>query len=100
MLCERYVSLSPLPLTAILLGAALALSGCNSASKTERAVAGAAVGGAAGTGAGWLLGGNPGSAVAGGVVGAAGGGLIGALTPGKCVKRGPDGIYYRIPCPE
>lgn len=94
------MSLSPLPLSALLLGTALALTGCNSASKTERAVAGAAVGGAAGASVGWLVGGNVGGAVAGGVVGAAGGGVIGALRPGKCVKRGPDGIYYRIPCPE
>jgi hypothetical protein len=100
LFCERSVPQFPFPAAALLLASGLALAACNSASQTERAIAGAAVGGAAGTGAGWLLGGNAGAAVAGGMVGAAGGGLIGALTPGKCVKRGPDGIYYRLPCPE
>jgi len=59
--------------------AALALAGCQTAQQ-DRALGGAAIGGATGAVIGGVAGGSVGSAVAGGVIGAAAGGLIGAAT--------------------
>ncbi|WP_029009481.1 hypothetical protein [Azospirillum halopraeferens] len=64
--------------SAIVLAAALLLAGCQGLSHREnRALTGAAVGGAGGALIGGVTGG---SALVGGLVGAAGGAAVGALT--------------------
>jgi len=68
----------------IVIGATLALAGCQTVEQ-DRALTGAAIGGVAGTAVGAVAGGSVGSAVAGGVIGAAGGAIIGsATTPRRC----------------
>jgi hypothetical protein len=78
----------------------LALAGCSEYSRSDRAVAGGALG--AGTGA--LVGGlathSAGGAVVGGLLGAAGGAIIGAeTTPRACTARDRYGHLYRVQCP-
>jgi osmotically inducible lipoprotein OsmB len=80
--------------------AALALAGCSEYSRSDRALAGGAIG--AGTGA--LVGGlathSTGGAVVGGLLGAAGGAIIGAeSTPRACTARDRYGRLYRVQCP-
>jgi osmotically inducible lipoprotein OsmB len=58
---------------------ALALAGCGTA-QGDRALGGAAIGGATGAVVGGLASGNAGGALAGAAVGAAGGAIIGAAT--------------------
>jgi uncharacterized protein YcfJ len=79
--------------------AALALAGCETVQQ-DRALTGAAIGGAAGAVIGGVAGGSTGAAVAGGVVGAAAGGLIGASTaPSEpCYVRTSSGRLRRVAC--
>lgn len=85
----------------LLVGAmGLALAGCSEYSRSDRALAGGALG--AGTGAlvGGLATNSAGGAVVGGLLGAAGGAIIGAeTTPHACTARGRDGRLYRVQCP-
>lgn len=68
----------------IVLGATLALAGCQTVEQ-DRALTGGLIGGAAGTAIGAAAGGTVGSAVAGGAIGAGTGALIGAATtPRRC----------------
>ena len=78
----------------------LALAGCSEYSRSDRALAGGAIG--AGTGA--LIGGlatdSVGGAVVGGVVGGAAGAIIGAeTTPRACYARDRYGRRYAVQCP-
>ena len=74
--------------------AALTLSGCYS--PQDRALGGAAIGGATGAVIGGATTGRVGGAVVGGVIGAVAGGVIGAATapvqPARCARFGYD--YY------
>jgi hypothetical protein len=85
----------------ILIGAmGLALAGCSEYSRSDRALAGGAIG--AGTGA--LVGGlatdSVGGAVVGGVVGGAAGAIVGAeTTPRACYARDRYGRRYAVQCP-
>lgn len=79
---------------------ALVLGACSPNSRTDRAIAGGAIG--AGTGA--VVGGvatrSAGGALVGGVLGGAAGAIIGAeTTPRNCTARGRDGRLYRVQCP-
>lgn len=79
----------------IIIGAALALAGCETV-KQDRALTGALIGGVAGTAIGAATGGGVGSAVAGGLIGAGTGGLIGAATaPSECYYRTSSGRMRR-----
>ncbi|HEY4141357.1 MAG TPA: lipoprotein [Pseudolabrys sp.] len=79
----------------IVMGAALALAGCQTVQQ-DRALTGAAIGGIAGTAIGAAAGGSVGSAVAGGLIGAGTGGLIGAATaPRDCYYRTRSGRLRR-----
>ncbi len=71
----------------IVIGAALALAGCQT-DQQDRALTGAVIGGVAGTAIGAATGGGSG-AVAGGLIGAGAGGVIGAATAPS------DDCYYR-----
>jgi hypothetical protein len=86
---------------AIVVLAALLVSGCAYSSRLERNMATGALFGA-GTGAviGGLARGTLGGAVAGGVIGAAAGGLIGAAVtqPRRCWIRTPSGNLRRGWC--
>ena len=64
-------------LLAAAMSSALALGGCNSPYREDRAVAGAVVGGATGALIGAAATGRAGGALAGGLIGAAAGGIIG-----------------------
>lgn len=59
---------------------ALALAGCSSTREGDRALGGAAIGGATGAVVGGLASGTGGGALAGAAVGAAGGAIVGAAT--------------------
>jgi osmotically inducible lipoprotein OsmB len=78
----------------------LALAGCSEYSRSDRALAGGALG--AGTGA--LVGGlatdSAGGAIVGGVLGGAAGAIVGAeTTPHACVARDRYGRRYAVQCP-
>jgi hypothetical protein len=78
----------------------LALAGCSEYSRSDRALAGGAIG--AGTGA--LIGGlatdSVGGAVVGGVLGGAAGAIVGAeTTPRACYARDRYGRRYAVQCP-
>ena len=82
----------------IVIGAALALAGCQTVEQ-DRALTGAAIGGIAGTAIGAAAGGSVGSAVAGGAIGAAGGAIIGsATTPRRCYWYDGYGRRHRGRC--
>ncbi len=83
----------------IVIGATLALAGCQTAQQ-DRALTGAAIGGVAGTAIGAASGGTVGSAVAGGAIGAAAGGIIGATTTrgGRCYRVDRYGYERRVRC--
>jgi osmotically inducible lipoprotein OsmB len=75
------------------LASCLSLSGCYT--PQDRAVGGAALGGATGAAIGGLASGTAGGAVAGGILGAAAGGIIGANTappppPRRCAEFDVD----------
>ena len=74
-------------LVAAALVSALALEGCG-ATREDRTVNGALLGGAAGAIIGGAATGRAGGAVAGGLIGAAAGGIMGANSPGprRCVR--------------
>ncbi len=80
---KRILSVAIVALTAGSLGACY--------SPEERALGGAAVGGAAGAVIGGLATGRVGGAVAGGIIGAAGGAIVGAATAPRpaCPPRAP-----------
>jgi osmotically inducible lipoprotein OsmB len=59
---------------------ALALGACGQTEASDRALGGAAIGGATGAVVGGLATGRPGGALAGAAIGAAGGAVIGAAT--------------------
>ena len=72
-------------LVATAMVSALALGGCNSPYREDRAVAGAVVGGATGALIGAAATGRTGGALAGGLIGAAAGSIISAeSTPRRC----------------
>ena len=78
----------------------LALAGCSEYSRSDRALAGGALG--AGTGA--LIGGlatnSAGGAIVGGVLGGAAGAIVGAeTTPRACWARDRYGRRYAVQCP-
>lgn len=78
----------------IVAAAALSLAACSGTGtrQGDRALTGAAIGGAGGALIGGLASGTAGGAVAGGVIGAAGGAIVGAATtPTKCYYRRSDG---------
>jgi hypothetical protein len=78
----------------------LALAGCSEYSRSDRALAGGALG--AGTGAlvGGLATNSAGGAVIGGVLGGAAGAIVGAeTTPRACVARDRYGHRYAVQCP-
>ena len=78
-------------LAVMALAIAVPLAGCNS--PQDRALGGAAIGGAAGAAIGGAATGKFGGAVAGGVLGAATGAIIGGSTaPRRCARVGYD--YY------
>ena len=84
----------------IIIGATLALAGCQTVEQ-DRALTGAVIGGAAGTAIGAASGGTVGSAVAGGAIGAAAGGIIGAATTqrgGRCYTVDRYGYERRVRC--
>ena len=78
----------------IVMGAAMALAGCQTVQQ-DRALTGAVIGGVAGTAIGAATGGGSG-ALAGGLIGAGAGGVIGAATaPSDCVYRTRSGRLRR-----
>ena len=82
----------------VALATALALSGCNSYNPTDRALGGAAIGGAAGAVIGGVASGSVGGALVGGALGAAGGAVIGhATTPRRphCARFAFDDWGHR-----
>jgi hypothetical protein len=83
----------------LIVAAASVLAGCQTA-REDRALGGAALGGATGAVIGGLAGGSAGSAVAGGVAGAAAGGILGAATapPEPCYVRTRSGRLREVPC--
>ena len=83
----------------IIIGAAaLALAGCQTA-RQDRALTGAAIGGASGAVIGGLAGGTTGAAIAGGVIGATAGAIIGANAPGpRCYGYTRSGRRVRVRC--
>lgn len=82
----------------IVVGATLALAGCQTVEQ-DRALTGAVIGGAAGTAIGAVAGGSTGSALAGGAIGAASGAIIGgATTPRRCYARDRYGYRHRVRC--
>lgn len=79
----------------ILSSLALALSACNSQRQQDRALTGAALGGAAGALVGGATTGTVGGAVAGGAIGAVGGAMVGAATtPRRSCYRDAYGNRY------
>ena len=81
-------------LMAVALTLALPLGGCYT--PQDRAVGGAAIGGATGAALGAAATGRAGGAVAGGLIGAATGAVVGASTaPRPCARMGYD--YYGNP---
>ncbi|NDA47141.1 MAG: hypothetical protein EBY21_07685 [Alphaproteobacteria bacterium] len=74
------------------IASALSLAGCNSNNSTDRALGGAALGGAAGAIIGAAAsGGRSSGALAGAAIGAAGGAIAGAATtPRRCARFGYD----------
>jgi uncharacterized membrane protein len=81
-------------LVAVALASAVSLSGCYT--PQDRAVGGAAIGGATGATLGAAATGRAGGAVAGGLIGAATGAVVGASTaPRPCARTGYD--YYGNP---
>jgi osmotically inducible lipoprotein OsmB len=86
---------------AMLLVAALLVSGCAHSSSLERNVTtGALIGGGTGVAVGGLARGTFGGAVTGGIIGAVAGGLIGAAVtrPYRCWVRTPSGRLRRAWC--
>ncbi len=82
----------------IVLAAALALASCQTA-RQDRALTGAAIGGAAGAIVGGVAGKSGGAAVAGGVIGAATGAIIADATrPGRCYYRDRRGKKVYVRC--
>ncbi|MFN8829455.1 MAG: glycine zipper domain-containing protein [Labrys sp. (in: a-proteobacteria)] len=79
---------------------ALALAGCSSYSRTDRALGGAAIGATSGAVIGNLAGGTGGSTVAGALIGGVAGAIVGAeTTPKACWARDSRGNRYRVQCP-
>ena len=79
----------------ILASMALALGACSSQREQDRALTGAALGGAAGAVIGGASTGTVGGAVAGGAIGAAGGAMVGAATtPRRNCYRDAYGNRY------
>ncbi len=92
----------------ILSVAAVALAGCSEHSRSDRALAGGAIGATSGAMIGGLSTGRAGGAVAGGIIGGVAGAIIGAeTTPKSCVatnRRGRPlrdeyGEVVRVRCP-
>lgn len=81
----------------VALATTLALSGCNSYNPTDRALGGAAIGGATGAVIGGVASGTVGGALVGGALGAAGGAVIGhATTPRPhCARFSVDAWGHR-----
>jgi hypothetical protein len=75
------------------LATALAVSGCNAYNPNDRALGGAALGGATGAVIGGAASGTPGGALAGAAIGAASGAILGAATT-------PQPPRYRPRCAE
>jgi len=79
--------------------AALALAGCQTTARENRALTGAAIGGATGAAIGGIAGGSAGAAVAGGVLGAAAGAIIADSAPGpRCYAYTRSGRRVRVHC--
>jgi uncharacterized protein YcfJ len=84
----------------VLAVAAVALAGCNSDSRSDRTLGGAAIG--AGTGAliGAATGGGANAALTGAAIGGVAGAVVGnATTPRRCWARDGYGRRYRVACP-
>lgn len=82
----------------VLAVAAVALAGCNSDSRSDRTLGGAAIG--AGTGAliGAATGGGANAALTGAAIGGVAGAVVGnATTPKRCVAYDSYGRRYRLP---
>ncbi|MEP3279979.1 MAG: bacteriocin [Stappiaceae bacterium] len=84
----------------LLVGAvALLLAGCQSDSRTDRALVGGGLGAATGAIVVAATGGTAGAALAGAAIGGAGGALIGAATtPKNCIAYDRRGRKYYVAC--
>jgi hypothetical protein len=81
-------------------GMGLALAGCSEYSRSDRALAGGALGAGTGAVVGGLATHSAGGAVVGGVVGGLAGAVIGAeTTPRGCWARDRYGHRYAVQCP-
>jgi osmotically inducible lipoprotein OsmB len=85
----------------IIIGAmGLALAGCSEYSRSDRALAGGALGAGTGAVVGGLASRSAGGAIVGGVLGGAAGAIIGAeTTPRACYARDRYGRRYAVQCP-
>ncbi len=84
----------------VLAVAAVALAGCNSDSRTDRTIGGAALGAGAGALIGAAAGGTGRAAATGALIGGATGAVVGnATTPRNCVAYDDYGRRYRVACP-
>lgn len=86
-------------LAAMALATAVSLAGCNS--PQDRALGGAALGGAAGAAIGAAATGKAGGAIAGGIIGAAGGAILGGATAPQqqqrqCARVGYDSYGNQV----
>ncbi len=77
-----------------------ALAGCQSTSRSDRALVGGGLGAATGAVVGSAVSGDAGGALAGAIIGGAAGAIIGAeTTPELCTYQDAYGNYYRAACP-
>lgn len=84
----------------VLAVAALALAGCDTTSRSDRTLGGAAIGAGAGALVGAATGGGTGAVLTGAAIGGVGGAVIGnATTPKRCWARDSYGHRYRVACP-
>ncbi len=84
----------------LIVATAALLAGCQSDSKTDRALVGGGLGAATGAVIGAAAGNGVGPALAGAAIGAAGGAIVGAATtPKNCVAYDRNGNPYRVACP-
>jgi osmotically inducible lipoprotein OsmB len=79
---------------------ALTLGACSEYSRSDRALAGGAIGAGSGALIGGLATNSAGGAIVGGVLGGAAGAIIGAeTTPAACTARDRRGRVIQVQCP-
>lgn len=79
---------------------ALSLGACSEYSRSDRALAGGAIGAGSGALIGGLASNSVGGALVGGVIGGAAGAIIGAeTTPAACTARDRYGRIIQVQCP-